>query len=597
MSQTELELMCKTLGIEPEPNVSRLQQIVDMINKLVEQNNESANFLNCYNQAMGKHLQSKGIEASVHDCDDMESMYKQTGHLFRLMQSSAGLAEQKLQELKKEKEAITDKYNELLLQNSTICQNQERLERAAKEQIVKTALQTEAQNDLKLLELQKRCDDADKKYNDLLVENEFALNKYNEEKRQLQIETEKIRKLYATEQTLLHDAQVQEEKTQALYLESQAMKQDLTLKLNEQIQQNDAILKENEKLRQELEQIAKNPSQQKVQKLQNAEQQILKDAYEQEMLSQSQLKELQNQNKDLSAKLNEQIAINDVVIKEKKQLEDELEKQIKSPQLKIQRLQKAEQGLLRDAYEQEKIQLENQIDFANLKEDLTQKLNEQIALCSSYMNENDELKKLIAKMTPVTKVEKLQKSEQDLLRDMYVQEQESEQKLVELSKEKDDILSKYNEQIIMVDMVMRENDELKKKLADIEDGIISPQQRKIQRLNESEQQLLRDAYEDAAQTNEKCVDLLTMKEDLTQKLNEQILINEQAMKEIDSLKKQLEENCANDFKQECEKKDQEIAELVAKNEQTVQELSSITQQFEEKQKQYEEYAERESLIE
>lgn len=53
------------------------------------------------------------------------------------------------------------------------------------------------------------------------------------------------------------------------------------------------------------------------------------------MLSQSQLKELQNQNKDLSAKLNEQIAINDVVIKEKKQLEDELEKQIKSPQLKI----------------------------------------------------------------------------------------------------------------------------------------------------------------------------------------------------------------------------------------------------------------------
>lgn len=86
-----------------------------MINKLVEQNNESANFLNCYNQAMGKHLQSKGIEASVHDCDDMESMYKQTGHLFRLMQSSAGLAEQKLQELKKEKEAITDKYNELLL--------------------------------------------------------------------------------------------------------------------------------------------------------------------------------------------------------------------------------------------------------------------------------------------------------------------------------------------------------------------------------------------------------------------------------------------------------------------------------------------------
>lgn len=45
------------------------------------------------------------------------------------------------------------------------------------------------------------------------------------------------------------------------------MKQDLTLKLNEQIQQNDAILKENEKLRQELEQIAKNPSQQKVQKL------------------------------------------------------------------------------------------------------------------------------------------------------------------------------------------------------------------------------------------------------------------------------------------------------------------------------------------
>lgn len=83
------------------------------------------------------------------------------------------------------------------------------------------------------------------------------------------------------------------------------------------------------------------------------------------------MQELQNQNKDLSAKLNEQIAINDVVIKEKKQLEDELQKQIKSPQLKIQRLQKAEQGLLRDAYEQEKIQLENQIDFANLKEDLT----------------------------------------------------------------------------------------------------------------------------------------------------------------------------------------------------------------------------------
>lgn len=69
---------------------------------------------------------------------------------------------------------------------------------------------------------------------------------------------------------------------------------------------------------------------------------------------------------------------------------------------------------------------------------------------------------------------------------MYVQEQESEQKLVELSKEKEDILAKYNEQIIMVDMVMRENDELKKKLASIEDGIISPQQRKIQRLNDSE---------------------------------------------------------------------------------------------------------------
>ena len=61
------------------------------------------------------------------------------------------------------------------------------------------------------------------------------------------------------------------------------------------------------------------------------------------------------------------------------------------------------------------------------------------------MNENDELKKLIAKMAPVTKVEKLQKSEQDLLRDMYVQEQESEQKMVEMSKEKEDILSKYNE--------------------------------------------------------------------------------------------------------------------------------------------------------
>lgn len=135
---------------------------------------------------------------------------------------------------------------------------------------------------------------------------------------------------------------------------------------------------------------------------------------------------------------------------------------------------------------------------------------------------------------------------------MYAQEQENEQKLVELSKEKDDILSKYNEQIIMVDMVMRENDELKKKLASIEEGVISPQQRKIQRLNESEQQLLRDAYEDAAQTNEKCVDLLTMKEDLTQKLNEQILINEQAMKEIDSLKKQLGENSSEDLRQECE---------------------------------------------
>lgn len=49
--------------------------------------------------------------------------------------------------------------------------------------------------------------------------------------------------------------------------------------------------------------------------------------------------------------------------------------------------------------------------------------------------------------------------------------------------------------------------------------------------------MLRDAYEEAAQTNEKCVDLLTMKEDLTQKLNEQILINEQVMKENDSLKK------------------------------------------------------------
>ena len=44
-------------------------------------------------------------------------------------------------------------------------------------------MQTEAQSDLKLLELQKRCDDADRKYNDLLVENEFALNKYNEEKK------------------------------------------------------------------------------------------------------------------------------------------------------------------------------------------------------------------------------------------------------------------------------------------------------------------------------------------------------------------------------------------------------------------------------
>ena len=109
------------------------------------------------------------------------------------------------------------------------------------------------------------------------------------------------------------------------------MKQDLTTKLNEQISQNDAILKENEKLRQELDQITKNSSQQKVQKLQEAEQQILKDAYEQDMLAQSQLQELQNQNKDLSAKLNEQIAINDVVIKEKKQLEDELEKQVKSP--------------------------------------------------------------------------------------------------------------------------------------------------------------------------------------------------------------------------------------------------------------------------
>lgn len=68
--------MCKMLDIEPEPNVSRLQQIVNMINKLVEQNNESANFLNYYNQVMGKHLQSKGIEAPVHDCEDMESMYK-----------------------------------------------------------------------------------------------------------------------------------------------------------------------------------------------------------------------------------------------------------------------------------------------------------------------------------------------------------------------------------------------------------------------------------------------------------------------------------------------------------------------------------------
>lgn len=183
MSQSELELMCKTFEIEPDPSMSRLQQLVDMINKLMEQNNESANFLNWYNQVMGKHLQSKGIETPLQDSDDLESIYKQTSRLFRLMQSSAGLAEQKLQELQKEKEVITDKYNELLLQNSTICQNQERLERAAKEQIVKTALQTEAQNDLKLLELQKRCDDADKKYNDLLVENEFALNKYNEEKK------------------------------------------------------------------------------------------------------------------------------------------------------------------------------------------------------------------------------------------------------------------------------------------------------------------------------------------------------------------------------------------------------------------------------
>lgn len=42
------------------------------------------------------------------------------------------------------------------------------------------------------------------------------------------------------------------------------MKQDLTLKLNEQIVQNDEMLKENERLRQELEQITKNSSQQKV---------------------------------------------------------------------------------------------------------------------------------------------------------------------------------------------------------------------------------------------------------------------------------------------------------------------------------------------
>lgn len=49
MSQTELELICKTYEIEPDPNVPRLEQLVDMINKLMEQNNASANFLNWYN--------------------------------------------------------------------------------------------------------------------------------------------------------------------------------------------------------------------------------------------------------------------------------------------------------------------------------------------------------------------------------------------------------------------------------------------------------------------------------------------------------------------------------------------------------------------
>ena len=133
--------------------MSRLQQIVNLINTLIQQNEQSLEFLRCYNQKMGQHLQERGIDIPVAQCDDVEEMYKQTSQLFKLMQSSAGINDQKLLELQKEKENITEKYNELLMQNSVICQNQENIERAAKEQIVKTALQTEAAGDLKLLEL------------------------------------------------------------------------------------------------------------------------------------------------------------------------------------------------------------------------------------------------------------------------------------------------------------------------------------------------------------------------------------------------------------------------------------------------------------
>ena len=84
-----------------------------------------------------------------------------------------------------------------------------------------------------------------------------------------------------------------------------------------------------------------------------------------------------------------------------------------------------------------------------------------------------------------------------------------------MAREKDDILRKYNEQIIMVDFVMSQNSELKQQLKVMQDEIAEQQRITSGKPNDSEQPLPKDAYDDALQTNQAYIDLLDCKEDLT----------------------------------------------------------------------------------